>query len=77
MENLLGPDACLRDGPLKDALEEAASRRLAHGLHRAGLRGPADHWILPAPPGAATTAPTRATPPSADRPGASGPLLPR
>ncbi|MGW3479061.1 hypothetical protein ACWDMR_27045 [Streptomyces althioticus] len=49
VENLLGPDACLRDGPLKDALEEAASRRLAHGLHRAGLRGPADHWILPAP----------------------------
>ncbi|NIL50296.1 hypothetical protein HBK87_06760 [Streptomyces sp. 2BBP-J2] len=49
VENLLGPDACLRDGPLKDALEEAALRRLAHGLHRAGLRGPADHWILPAP----------------------------
>ncbi|MFF5340434.1 hypothetical protein ACH46L_07025 [Streptomyces althioticus] len=49
VENLLGPDARLRDGPLKDALEEAASRRLAHGLHRAGLRGPAAHWILPAP----------------------------
>ncbi|MFJ8897537.1 hypothetical protein ACIRIU_02420 [Streptomyces sp. NPDC102351] len=47
--NLLGPQARLRDGPLKDALEEAALRRLAHGLYRAGLSGPADHRVLPAP----------------------------
>ncbi|MFI9288533.1 hypothetical protein [Streptomyces werraensis] len=49
VENLLGPDARLRDGPLRDALDRAALRRLGHGLYRAGLRGPADHWVLPAP----------------------------
>ncbi|MDT6985495.1 hypothetical protein ACFSUJ_32495 [Streptomyces lusitanus] len=49
VEHLLGADARLRDGPLRDALDTAASRQLAHGLYRAGLRGPADHWVLPAP----------------------------
>ncbi|MGW5654281.1 hypothetical protein [Streptomyces humi] len=37
VEGLLGPEAVLRDGPLKDALESAARRRIAYGLYRAGL----------------------------------------
>ncbi|MFD3583570.1 hypothetical protein [Streptomyces sp. NPDC058683] len=37
---LLGPEAVLRDGPLKDELESAAHRRIAYGLYRAGLAGP-------------------------------------
>ncbi|MFM9614666.1 hypothetical protein [Streptomyces niveiscabiei] len=37
VEELLGPDAVLRDGPLKDALAEAAERRVVYGLYRAGL----------------------------------------
>ncbi|MFJ8434839.1 hypothetical protein ACIQ9P_26410 [Kitasatospora sp. NPDC094019] len=37
IEDLLGPDATLRTGPLRDALTEAAERRLAHGLFRSGL----------------------------------------
>ncbi|MEU2746817.1 hypothetical protein ABZ613_11055 [Streptomyces collinus] len=40
VESLLGPEAVLRDGPLRDALETAARRRIAHGLYRAGLEGP-------------------------------------
>ncbi|MFF4899812.1 hypothetical protein [Streptomyces sp. NPDC001068] len=40
VEGLLGPEAVLRDGPLKDELESAARRRIAHGLYRAGLAGP-------------------------------------
>ncbi|MEU2424362.1 hypothetical protein ABZ619_25665 [Streptomyces sp. NPDC007851] len=39
VEGLLGPEAVLRDGPLKDALESAARRRIAYGLYRAGLAG--------------------------------------
>ncbi|MFG2958921.1 hypothetical protein ACGF5O_35045 [Streptomyces sp. NPDC048291] len=39
VEGLLGPEAVLRDGPLKDALEAAARRRIAYGLYRAGLVG--------------------------------------
>ncbi|MEU9404449.1 hypothetical protein AB0E08_01870 [Streptomyces sp. NPDC048281] len=39
VEGLLGPEAVLRDGPLKDALEAAAQRRIAYGLYRAGLAG--------------------------------------
>ncbi|WP_030377835.1 MULTISPECIES: hypothetical protein [unclassified Streptomyces] len=40
VEGLLGPGAVLRDGPLRDALENAARRRIAHGLYRAGLADP-------------------------------------
>jgi hypothetical protein len=45
VEGLLGPDALLRDGALRDELESAAERRLTYGLFRAGLIGGA-----PAPP---------------------------
>ncbi|WAM00011.1 hypothetical protein [Streptomyces sp. Je 1-369] len=38
---LLGPEALLRDGPLRDELETAARRRVTHGLYRAGLIDPA------------------------------------
>ncbi|MGC4812721.1 hypothetical protein ACLQ29_19535 [Micromonospora sp. DT228] len=44
VEALLGPEALLRDGALRDELEAAVERRLTHGLFRAGLieagRGP-------------------------------------
>ncbi|MFI1368744.1 hypothetical protein [Streptomyces griseochromogenes] len=40
VEGLLGPEALLRDGALRDALERAAERRIAYGLYRAGLTGP-------------------------------------
>lgn len=40
VEGLLGPDALLRDGALRDELEAAAERRLTYGLFRAGLIGP-------------------------------------
>ncbi|PZV93587.1 hypothetical protein SAMN05443287_102660 [Micromonospora phaseoli] len=36
---LLGPDALLRDGNLRQELENAAQRRLAYGMFRAGLTG--------------------------------------
>ncbi|MEV7978248.1 hypothetical protein [Streptomyces sp. NPDC086519] len=39
VEGLLGPEAVLRDGPLKDELEAAAQRRITYGLYRAGLVG--------------------------------------
>ncbi|MFF7472930.1 hypothetical protein [Streptomyces sp. NPDC008092] len=39
VEGLLGPEAVLRDGPLKDELAAAAHRRIAYGLYRAGLAG--------------------------------------
>ncbi len=48
VENLLGPDARLRCGPLRDELAAAARRRLDHGLYRSGLAGHADHRIVPA-----------------------------
>lgn len=37
VEGLLGPGAVLRDGPLRDVLERAATRRVEHGLFRSGL----------------------------------------
>ncbi|WP_043619718.1 hypothetical protein [Nonomuraea candida] len=51
VEGLLGADASLPGGPLRDELETASQRRVAHGLFRAGLAGlgpaapaaPADH----------------------------------
>ncbi|MEV4757024.1 hypothetical protein AB0J86_18195 [Micromonospora sp. NPDC049559] len=39
VEALLGPDALLRGGALRDELETAALRRVAHGLFRTGLAG--------------------------------------
>ncbi|MFF3851050.1 hypothetical protein [Streptomyces sp. NPDC002328] len=40
VEGLLGPDAVLRGGPLRDELEAAAQRRITYGLYRAGLSDP-------------------------------------
>ncbi|WP_433405786.1 hypothetical protein [Streptomyces sp. CA-146814] len=40
VEGLLGPDAVLRSGPLRDELDTAAQRRIAYGLFRADLLGP-------------------------------------
>ncbi|MEU5073045.1 hypothetical protein AB0G76_15995 [Streptomyces asoensis] len=49
VEGLLGPGAVLRDGPLRDALETAARRRISYGLFRAGLSGPGPHRHRPGP----------------------------
>ncbi|MFJ6512690.1 hypothetical protein ACIQMO_24975 [Streptomyces sp. NPDC091406] len=40
VEGLLGPEAVLREGPLRDELEAAAQRRITYGLFRADLLGP-------------------------------------
>jgi len=40
VEGLLGPDALLRNGDLRDELEAVALRRVDYGLFRAGLAGP-------------------------------------
>ncbi|NBM19901.1 hypothetical protein GUY61_30940, partial [Streptomyces sp. GC420] len=47
VEGLLGPGAQLRGGPLRDALEAAAQRRITYGLFRAGLVGPGPGHIRP------------------------------
>ncbi|MEU3693036.1 hypothetical protein [Streptomyces narbonensis] len=47
VEGLLGPDAVLRGGALRDELEAAAHRRITYGLYRAGLAGPAPGRLLP------------------------------
>lgn len=47
VEGLLGPDALLRGGALRDELEAAAHRRITYGLYRAGLAGPAPDRLLP------------------------------
>lgn len=47
VEGLLGPDALLRGGDLRDELEVAALRRLSYGLFRAGLIGPGPGRIRP------------------------------
>lgn len=39
VERLLGPDVLLRSGALRDELETAVHRKVAHGLYRAGLAG--------------------------------------
>ncbi|MET7474079.1 hypothetical protein ABZT17_06885 [Streptomyces sp. NPDC005648] len=49
VEGLLGPQAVLRDGPLRDELEAAAERRISYGLFRAGLAGPGPGRVLPGP----------------------------
>ncbi|KQW14799.1 hypothetical protein [Streptomyces sp. Root369] len=51
VEGLLGPDALLRTGPLRDELEAAALRRITYGLFRAGLTGPGPNWFRPRPSG--------------------------
>ncbi|MGI5452587.1 hypothetical protein ACQEWB_05260 [Streptomyces sp. CA-249302] len=47
VEGLLGPEALLRDGPLREELEAAAERRIAYGLFKAGLVGPGPDRIRP------------------------------
>ncbi|MFD6172902.1 hypothetical protein [Streptomyces coeruleorubidus] len=47
VEGLLGPEAVLRNGPLRDALETAARRRIAYGLFRTGLAGPSPGRLRP------------------------------
>lgn len=47
VEGLLGPDAVLRGGALRDELWAAAERRITYGLFRAGLTGPAPGRIHP------------------------------
>ncbi|MEU8792486.1 hypothetical protein [Streptomyces sp. NPDC048643] len=49
VEGLLGPDAVLRGGALRDELRAAAERRITYGLFRAGLTGPAPGRIRPGP----------------------------
>lgn len=49
VEGLLGPDAVLRGGALRDELEAAAQRRLAYGLFRAGLADPGPRTGRPYP----------------------------
>ncbi|AUY53158.1 hypothetical protein [Streptomyces sp. CB01881] len=43
VEGLLGPEALLRAGPLRDELEAAALRRIAYGMFRAGLADGRSH----------------------------------
>ncbi|MGW3421206.1 hypothetical protein [Streptomyces phaeochromogenes] len=50
VEGLLGPDALLRDGALRDELEAAARRRITYGLFRADLAGPGPGRVCPDPP---------------------------
>ncbi|WP_436788938.1 hypothetical protein [Yinghuangia sp. YIM S10712] len=47
VEDLLGPEAVLRTGPLRDALETAARQRVTYGLYRAGLAGRAPDRLPP------------------------------
>ncbi|MEU9876071.1 hypothetical protein [Streptomyces phaeochromogenes] len=50
VEGLLGPDALLRDGALRDELEEAARRRIIYGLFRADLVGAGPDRVRPSLP---------------------------
>ncbi|WP_336113415.1 hypothetical protein [Streptomyces sp. PTD9-10] len=49
VEGLLGPDALLRDGSLRDELEAAAARKITYGLYRAGLVGAGPAPVDPKP----------------------------
>ncbi|MET7692889.1 hypothetical protein ABZT06_33835 [Streptomyces sp. NPDC005483] len=51
VEGLLGPEALLRTGPLRDELEAAALRRITYGLFRAGLAEPGPARFRPRPTG--------------------------
>jgi hypothetical protein len=44
VEGLLGPAATLRSGALQEELEDAARRRIAYGLFRAGIEEPGHDW---------------------------------
>ncbi|MEZ0069472.1 hypothetical protein ABIA32_005516 [Streptacidiphilus sp. MAP12-20] len=46
VEGLLGPDAVLRSGELRDELEAAARARIRYGLFRAGLAGPGPRRVV-------------------------------
>ncbi|MFD5818435.1 hypothetical protein [Streptomyces sp. NPDC127038] len=46
VEGLLGPDAVLRQGALRDELRAAALRRVSYGLFRSGLTGPGPATLL-------------------------------
>ncbi|MFD6392225.1 hypothetical protein [Nocardia sp. NPDC060259] len=48
VEDLLGPEALLRDGPLLHELEASAQRRITYGLFRAGLPAPGHGLRYPA-----------------------------
>lgn len=50
VEDLLGPEAALRDGALQNELETAAARRVIYGLYRAGLAGHGPLKLLPRGP---------------------------
>ncbi|MFI7209965.1 hypothetical protein [Micromonospora maritima] len=56
VEALLGPEALLRPGDLRTELENAALRRITHGLFRAGLAG---HCPPPSPRDRRRRAPAR------------------
>ncbi|GIE86160.1 hypothetical protein [Actinoplanes regularis] len=49
VEHLLGPDAVLRDGPLRDELARTEQRHLTYGLYRAGLTGHCPPKNVPLP----------------------------
>ncbi|MFF4782788.1 hypothetical protein ACFY3E_16020 [Streptomyces griseorubiginosus] len=51
VEGLLGPEALLRPGPLREALEAAARQRITYGLFRTGMAGPGPAWYRPTPNG--------------------------
>ncbi|MEU0920855.1 hypothetical protein ABZ384_25765 [Streptomyces cyaneofuscatus] len=63
VEGLLGPEAVLRDGPLRDELEAAAQRRIIYGLFRADLPvpGPGRHRPDQRRPGGRRPRPHRIT----------------
>ncbi|MFC6012523.1 hypothetical protein ACFP3H_15790 [Nocardia lasii] len=48
VEELLGPDAVLRDGPLRDALETVLHQRITYSLFRANLPAPGHAHLPPA-----------------------------
>ncbi|MCZ4121958.1 hypothetical protein [Streptomyces sp. H39-S7] len=50
VEGLLGPDALLRAGALRDELETAALRRITYGLYRSGLIGAGPDRVPPTGP---------------------------
>ena len=49
VEQLLGPDALLRSGALRDELEAAVRQRITYGLFRAGLAEPRRRSTRPGP----------------------------
>ncbi|WP_327404810.1 hypothetical protein OG194_35215 [Streptomyces sp. NBC_01288] len=63
VEGLLGPDAVLRGGALRDELRAAAERRLVYGLFRAGLAepGPRSGHFFPGLPHPQKLRPRRTT----------------